>query len=111
MQSLLRSHLGYVVFAVTSLALAGGAPLVVFTLTNALWLKPPPFANADRLVTLLAEGASGSNKGATFGGVEDLAAWSAFDAAAGQVATSGQSAGLRPRVACPARVIRRKHSA
>jgi hypothetical protein len=43
MPRVLRRHGAYVAFAMTSLALAVGANLAVFTIVNALWLRPVPF--------------------------------------------------------------------
>ena len=57
----------YVVFAVLSLSLAVDANLAVFTVVNALWLRPAPFPDPDRLVMLMRETAnSASNESATF---------------------------------------------
>jgi predicted permease len=50
--TLLRYHSGYVVFATATLATAIGMNLVVFTIINALWLRPLPFPQADCLVTI-----------------------------------------------------------
>lgn len=49
-------HRGYFAFATTTLAVAVGVNLVVFTIVNALWLRPLPFRDADRLVTFLYGG-------------------------------------------------------
>src|SRR4051812_34116764 len=48
----LSSHRSYAVLAVLTLALAVGANLLVFTIVNALWLRPRPVANADRVVII-----------------------------------------------------------
>jgi predicted permease len=93
----IRRHRGYVAFATASLALAVGAPLVVFTIVNALWLRPSPFPEPDRLVVLMDD-STGAEESATFGKVEAAERWSAFEAVAGQVATSGAFAALKPRV-------------
>ena len=45
-------HRAYFTFATLTLALAVGANLVVFTVVNALWLRPLPFPDTDRLVAL-----------------------------------------------------------
>lgn len=47
-----RRHRAYFVLAVGTVALAVGVNLVVFTIVNALWLRPLPFPDADRLVTI-----------------------------------------------------------
>jgi predicted permease len=95
MTMLLRRHGAYVAFATTSLALAVGATLTVFTIVNALWLQPLPFPDADRLVTLVAE--SGDTD-APFVQVETFPRWKIFEAVAGQVVTSGAFAGLTPHL-------------
>ena len=50
---LVRRHCGYFAFATTTAAVAVGVNLVVFTVVNALWLRPLPFPDADRLVTVM----------------------------------------------------------
>jgi hypothetical protein len=45
-------HRGYFTFATTTLAVAVGVNLVVFTVVNALWLRPLPFPAPDRVVTI-----------------------------------------------------------
>jgi predicted permease len=62
-----------------------GVNLVVFTVVNALWLKPLPFRDADRLVTITQP---------FF--VLEAPALKAFEAVTGQVITSESEAGLRP---------------
>ena len=49
---LVLRHRGYFAFATTTLALAVGVNLLVFTVVNALWLRPLPFRDVDRLVAL-----------------------------------------------------------
>jgi hypothetical protein len=49
--SLLRTP-GFTVVAVAVLALGSGATLAIFSLVSALWLKPLPFADEERLVSL-----------------------------------------------------------
>jgi putative ABC transport system permease protein len=97
MPRVIRRHGAYVAFAMTSLALAVGANLAVFTIVNALWLRPVPFPDPDRLVMIVGEG-SGSSE-VWFGGLESPEGWTAFDAVAGQVVTSSQLSGLRPHIA------------
>ena len=52
-RSLARSP-GFTVVAVAVLALGIGATSAIFSLVSAVWLKPLPFADAERIVTLWA---------------------------------------------------------
>jgi putative ABC transport system permease protein len=97
MPNVIRRHGAYVAFAMTSLSLAVGATLFVFTVVNALWLRPLPFPNPDRLVMLVGARGGSSESGA-FTGLETPGRWPAFEAVAGQVVTSGNQADLRPQV-------------
>jgi putative ABC transport system permease protein len=45
---------GFTVVAVAVLALGIGATSAIFSLVSAVWLKPLPFADAERLVSLWA---------------------------------------------------------
>jgi predicted permease len=92
-QTLLRHHRGYAAFVTLSLSLSVGATLAVFTVVNALWLRPLPFVEADRLVVLVGDG-----NDTAFGGLELADRWRAFAAVAGQVVTSGSMEALRPRI-------------
>jgi predicted permease len=49
---LVLRHRGYFAFATVTLAAAVGVNLVVFTVVNALWLRPSPIPDSDRLVAL-----------------------------------------------------------
>ncbi len=97
MLRLIRRHGVFVAFAATTLALSVGANLAVFTIVNALWLKPSPFPDVDRLVTLAYDAAVSTD--AAFGSLESLDRWAIFEAVAGQVVTTGGLDGLRPRLA------------
>jgi putative ABC transport system permease protein len=97
MPRVIRHHAGYFALAVTSLGLTVGATLVVFQIVNALWLKPLPFPDADRLVILMTD-TSGSNESMWIGGLEAAERWTAFEAVAGQVVTSARFSSLQPRV-------------
>src|SRR5688572_9952088 len=46
---------GFTVVAVAVLALGIGATSAIFSLVSAVWLKPLPFADAERIVTLWAD--------------------------------------------------------
>lgn len=52
MLSLARRHRGYLVFSTTTIAASVGVNLIVFTIVNALWLRPLPVSEPDRLVVI-----------------------------------------------------------
>lgn len=84
----------YLMMMVSTLGLAVGVNLVVFTIVNALWFKKPAFPNVDRTVVVLGdESAGGIGSGAAesrlFTSLDLLDRSGAFDVVAGQVATSG----------------------
>lgn len=55
MPRLFRNHPGYVALSTFVLAVAIGANLLVFTVVNALWIRPLPFPEPDPVVTVLPE--------------------------------------------------------
>lgn len=55
MPRLFRNHPGYVLIATFVLAVSIGVNLLVFTVVNALWIRPLPFREPDRVVTILPE--------------------------------------------------------
>jgi hypothetical protein len=66
------------------------ANLAVFTVVNALWLRPLPFPDVDRFITL-SDGGTGATDGAAFGGLETPVGWTMFEAVAGQVVVAGRA--------------------
>jgi predicted permease len=88
MPRLIARHRGYFAFATTTLAVAVGVNLIVFTVVNALWLRPLPFPDADRLVTFTGFAFVGL-------GSELL---KPFEAVAGQVMTDDRESGFRPQI-------------
>jgi predicted permease len=88
-------HRSYVALSTGTLAVAVGITIVVFTVVNALWLKPLPFSGAERMVVVARSGPGSQD--AAFFNIEGPA-WRVFEAAAGQVVTSGHEAGLQPRI-------------
>jgi hypothetical protein len=92
----LSRHPSYVAFAIASLALAVGATLATFTVVNALWLRPLPYPESDRLVTLVFDVATDLDP--AFSGIETRysARWTAFESVAGQVVSSGSMGGFVP---------------
>jgi putative ABC transport system permease protein len=57
-RSLLRTP-GFTVVAVAVLALGIGATSAIFSLVSAMWLKPLPFADVERVVTIWIDGSAG----------------------------------------------------
>ncbi len=90
----LRSHLGYASMATAILGLAIGINLLVFSVVNALWLRPLPVADPARVVTIL-------RYGSTFLSL-DSPALMVFDGpVAGQIVTTGFNEAFRPRIGFP----------
>ena len=86
----LRKHVGYMAMCTFVLAVSTGVNLLVFTVVNALWIRPLPFPQPERVVTL---------PGLSFGGV-DIPALQIFEGGvAGQVVTNDKLPWLRlPRI-------------
>jgi putative ABC transport system permease protein len=84
----LKRHRGYFAFATATLAVAVGVNLIVFTIVNALWLRPLPFKDADRLVAITGRPYFGFN-GPLF---------KPFEAVAGQVVPADWMSDMRPRL-------------
>jgi predicted permease len=90
----LRSHLGYASMATAILALAMGINLLVFSVVNALWLRPLPVAEPARVVTILGYGS-------TFRSL-DSPTLKVFDGpVAGQVVTTGLYEAFRTQIGFP----------
>lgn len=87
---LVRPHPGYVAMATIVLTASIGVNLLVFTVVNALWLRPLPFPEPHRVVTIPQ---------ITFIAVDDDPAFRVFEGGvAGQVLTDGQNEALQPRI-------------
>ena len=94
----LRGSPGFALFAILSLAIGIGAPTTIFTLVNAILLRPLPLRDAGRLVYAYETSGDGSGfHSFSFLQYRDLAARSrtmrgltAFDNAALSVATGGE---------------------
>src|SRR5688572_25673915 len=101
MKSLRRQHV-YVGLSAATLTLAVGANLVVFTIVNALWLRPRPVHEPERVVMVMGDpGPSGSSENfwfAELGLQRQVRDVPAFELVAGQVMTSGTNAALKPRI-------------
>jgi predicted permease len=86
-----RGHYAYFWLAAGTLVLSVGVNLIVFTIVNALWLRPLPFPHADRLVTVIGAGTG-------FTGL-DSSVTDIFEETAGQVVSTEYLSGLRPEIA------------
>jgi len=91
MPRLFRNHPGYVALSTFVLAVSIGANLLVFTVVNALWIRPLPFPQPDRVVTILPE---------HLGFISlDWPFFKIFEGGvAGQVITTDMAEALRPRI-------------
>ena len=94
-RSLFRSHRGYVTMSTFVLSVAVGVNLLVFTIVNALWLRPLPFPEPDRVVTIQNENRTG-NEGRF--GLDDARLRIFEGGVAGQVLTIEQYGALQPRI-------------
>jgi putative ABC transport system permease protein len=87
-------HRSYLLLSTGTLSVAVGANILVFTVVNALWLRPLPFPAADRLVVVAHSSPYGD---AAFFEIEGPS-WRPFEATAGQVIVNDHMSGLRPLV-------------
>jgi putative ABC transport system permease protein len=88
-RSLLRSHPGYLAMAIFVLAVAVGVNLLVFTIVNALWIRPMPFPDPERVVTVTER---------TWTRLEAPQLRIFAGGIAGQLDATGWNAGLRPKI-------------
>lgn len=91
MPRLFRNHPSYAVMATSALAISVGVNLLVFTVVNALWIRPLPFPEPGRVVTILDN---------SLGDISlDVPRLRIFEGGvAGQVITSDIFEALRPRI-------------
>jgi hypothetical protein len=95
MPRLLRSHPGYVSLATGVLALAVGINVLVFSIVNALWLRPlPAVVNPERVVTIL-------ESRSTVLSLEAPALKVFQGPVAGQVVTTGLNEAFKARITFP----------
>jgi predicted permease len=80
------------------IALSVGALLVVFSYVNALWLRPRPGANPERVVVIGSDFDIPDGSRYSEAALTRFQAASVFEAVAGQVVTTDMFTGLRPRV-------------
>lgn len=94
MTRLCRSHSGYLLLVSGALALSTGVTLLVFSVVNALWLRPLPVVDPARVVTILQWGSTVTSLNAS--------TLEVFDGpVAGQVVTTGFHAAFSPRITFP----------
>jgi predicted permease len=98
-RTLLRAP-GYSALVIVTLALAVGANVVVFTLVNALWLRPPPVADPGRvvLISTLVVNSDAINDMVRRDRLDRLRELPVFESVAGQVADGGLMGEYRPRL-------------
>jgi predicted permease len=89
-RSLFRTHRGFVAMATLTLAVAVGVNLLVFTVVNALWIRPLPFPEPERVVTVMTRSLG-------FGSLE-RPEFEIFEGVAGQALTVDTNLGLRPQI-------------
>jgi predicted permease len=96
----LRANRRFAVVSCLTLTLCLGANLLVFTIVNALWLRPPPVADPGGLVMITNPGGMGSTEGHSWAeaGLKQLRDQPIFAGVAGQVATSGFDASFLPHI-------------
>ena len=94
-RSLLRSHPGYLAMSTFVLAVSVGVNLLVFTIVNALWIRPLPFPEPESVVTITNSDWISLDWPplSIFGG-----------GTAGQVITTDRRAGLRPHLEIAGRI-------
>jgi putative ABC transport system permease protein len=94
------------VLSVAIITLAVGANLVVFTVVNALWLRPRPVERPDRVAMVMADtSSSGSAEHfffAEFGLQREVRESGAFTTVAGQVMTTGSNEQWQSRLSIEA---------
>lgn len=93
----------FLVVSTITLGLGVGANLLVFTIVNALWLRPRPIASPHRVVMIVGNtgGASGTTEDFFFSDRflrEHILPLQVFEDIAAQVATSGANAEFLPRI-------------
>lgn len=90
-RSLFRTYRGFVAMATFTLAVAVGVNLLVFTVVNALWIRPLPFPEPERVVTVMTRSLG-------FGSLE-RPEFEVFEGGvAGQALTVDTNLGLRPQI-------------
>jgi putative ABC transport system permease protein len=80
------------------LAISIAGPIAGFTLMSALWFKPLPVPNMDRLVVVMSAQGGALADALSIDFPEEADRWSVFEDAAGQVVTHGELGGVRPAI-------------
>lgn len=97
----LASRSSFTAVVLVTIGLCVGANLAVFTIADALWLRPLPVAHPEQLVMVSgANDLSGTSEGFFFAehGLRDVRRLTVFSVVAGQVATSGYQVENLPHV-------------
>lgn len=93
---------GYAALSIATVGLAVGANLVVFTIVNALWLRPRPVVEPERVVMVMDDTSSTGSTERSFYAELGLQRFvrdvPAFSDVAGQVMTSGPNNQWAPRL-------------
>jgi hypothetical protein len=94
MTRFIKSHWAYLSLATAILSLAMGVNMLVLAIVNALWLRPLPVAEPERVVTILQSRSTVASLDSPY--------LSVFDGpVAGQVVTTGFNEAFRPQIFFP----------
>ena len=97
----------FVAAVLLTLALSVGSSLVVFSLVNALWLRPRPISDPAQLVMIVGNQASGGLEGIYWDqhGLDELRRLPVFEGIAGQVPSTGELANNRMTLQVAGRAV------
>ena len=95
---LLARHRTFAVLFVLTITLAVGANVVVFSIVNALWLRPQPIDDPDRVVVVLRRTQALDPSRWSDLGLDSLRQSGVFETVSGEVVTRDLFAQLQPRI-------------